>query len=132
MVQKTGFKVVIRGRGGYYSCTLGIGKRQRYRENVPTKRRKGWGPLCLFEDKESAIRFTKCVVRRFLVFIFEAEYVESAGGIGYMPDYSSGRKLVPELRYQERIPHGTVFADEVTPRRLIKPREYLPGLEDEG
>jgi len=123
--EKRAYKLMRRDRGGYYSCNLPIGERQRYRVNIPTKRREGWGSLCLFRDLVSLSRFVFLCVGMGKwegsdLVVFLADYVPSDEGFVYKPwlrsFWDGGKRLTVKPDF---IPPGTVYANEVTIRDRV-------------
>lgn len=98
----------------YKSCI----KFMSYKIGIPTKRRKGWGPLCVFGSLERAIKFKKYMARqetlnnRHVFHVFSCHIEESQE----MSIYDS-----MGTNYQiELLPSGTILANSVTLIEEIK------------
>jgi len=79
-----------------------------------TNRKKGFGPLCVFEDLLSAKRYFQSNANRKIFRLYECEYT---------PDRTDGNAYLPykgDRVYLDGIPSGTVFANKVKLTKRIK------------
>jgi len=117
MKKKIGIKL-LRKYGKHY-CSVSCDVKRIYKVGKITGRRKGCGPLAVFESIFYAERFAKRIgLDCSKVFAVQCEYLPSTEWVLYYPSILDGKRIIKyhghshlDRQSNKFLPEGTVTAD---------------------